>query len=106
MKTIEKFDPGQRSYPFADGEAAPGISVTPTSVTFTGQRGPILEVGVNGCQIDDMVSFARQTIEAFNKLFPCRENSLAITKLEEAELWLMRRTQIRTARGVEGKSEA
>ena len=105
MKTLENFNVKERAYPFPDGEISPGISATDTSVTFRGQRGPIKEVGVNGCQIDDMIKFARLTIEAFNKQFPCRENSLAVTKLEEAELWLLRRTQNREARGVEGKSE-
>jgi len=38
--------------------------------------------------------------------FPCRENALAITKLEEAALWLGKRTAERKARGVEGKQLA
>jgi hypothetical protein len=38
--------------------------------------------------------------------FPCRENALAITKLEEAQHWLAHRTANRKARGVEGKSTA
>ena len=33
--------------------------------------------------------------------FKCRENSLAITKLEEALMWLEKRTQDRVARNVE-----
>jgi hypothetical protein len=37
--------------------------------------------------------------------FPCRENALAITKLDEALLWLEKRTRDRVARGVEGKHE-
>jgi len=37
--------------------------------------------------------------------FRCRENSLAITKLEEALMWLERRTANREKRGVEGKME-
>lgn len=32
----------------------------------------------------------------------CRENSLAITKLEEALMWLEKRTESRKKRGVEG----
>lgn len=32
----------------------------------------------------------------------CRENALAITKLEEALMWLNKRTADRKARGVEG----
>ena len=35
--------------------------------------------------------------------FPCRENALAITKLEESLMWLNKRTQDRLKRNVEGK---
>jgi hypothetical protein len=37
--------------------------------------------------------------------FRCRENSLAITKLEEALMWLEKRTADRIARKVEGTHE-
>lgn len=33
---------------------------------------------------------------------PCRENAIAVTKLEEALLWLNKRTADRIERGVEG----
>jgi hypothetical protein len=75
-------------------------------VTFTIQNGPIKEVGVNGCQIDEVIEWARNTIDGFNKSFPCRENSLAITKLDEALLWLLKRKMDRDARGVEGYNKA
>lgn len=80
----------------------PNIIVTPQSVTFIGQRGPIKEVGINGCQIDDLITFTLGTIQTFNKKFPCRENSIAITKLEEALHWLDARKRNREDRGVEG----
>lgn len=35
--------------------------------------------------------------------FPCRENAIVITKLEESLMWLEKRTADRKARGVEGK---
>lgn len=35
--------------------------------------------------------------------FPCRENAIAITKLDEALLWLNKRTADRVKRNVEGK---
>ena len=42
-------------------------------------------------------------LEHFNQSeFRCRENSMAITKLEEALLWLRKRTMGREQRGVEG----
>ena len=34
--------------------------------------------------------------------FACRENAIALTKLEEALMWLQKRTRERMARGVEG----
>ncbi|AQN32530.1 hypothetical protein BCP12_118 [Bacillus phage BCP12] len=37
-----------------------------------------------------------------NTKFACRENAMAITKLEEALMWLNKRTTDRRNRGVEG----
>jgi hypothetical protein len=37
--------------------------------------------------------------------FPCRENAIVITKLEESLMWLEKRTKDRKKRGVEGKQE-
>jgi len=37
--------------------------------------------------------------------YACRENALALTKIEEAMHWLNHRTAERQARGVEGTSE-
>lgn len=39
-----------------------------------------------------------------NGKFPCRENAIVITKLEESLMWLNKRTADRQARGVEGKA--
>jgi hypothetical protein len=69
------------------------------------QDGPIKEVGLNGVQIDDIIVFAREFIEELNKIFPCRENSIAITKLQEAEFWLDARKKDREKRGVEGENQ-
>lgn len=38
-----------------------------------------------------------------NNKFPCRENSVVITKLEEALMWLNKRTADRVKRQVEGR---
>lgn len=71
-------------------------------ITFQMQTGPIKEVGVNGCQVDILIHAARSIIDQLNLKFPCRENSLALTKLDEAIHWLDARTKDREARGVEG----
>jgi hypothetical protein len=75
------------------------------SLSFTLQNGPIKEVGVNGCQIDTVIEAAKLMLEGLNKQFPCRENSLAITKLEEALHWLEHRKKDREKRNVEGTSQ-
>jgi hypothetical protein len=67
------------------------------------QRGPILENGVNGITNEDLIAIAIDRLEHFQRSeFNCRENSIAITKLQEAQLWLQHRTQKRVIRGVEG----
>lgn len=75
-------------------------------VKFKFQLGPIKEVGKNGVQYDALIITAKAIIEKLNKKFPCRENAFAITKLDEAIMWLEKRTKDREARGVEGYSKA
>jgi hypothetical protein len=70
------------------------------------QSAPILKVGVNGLQIDDVIVLIHNIIKSFNNRFPCHENSLILTKLQEAKAWSDIRTENRQKRGVEGKSEA
>lgn len=83
----------------------PQVHGEKSSVEFTIQSGPIKEFGVNGCQIDDVVAWAKEKIEGFNKAFPCRENSMVITKLDEALLWLQKRKSDREKRSVEGTNQ-
>lgn len=60
----------------------------------------------NGAFVEDAIYAAKQRLEffqaAFSGKFACRENALAITKLDEALHWLEHRTKAREARGVEG----
>ena len=70
------------------------------------QKGPIKENGVNGCQNEDLIAIVIDRLQGFqNSEFNCRENAIAITKLEEALMWLNKRTTDRKARGVEGTSQ-
>lgn len=70
------------------------------------QNGPVGDSGYNGVQNEDVISLLCVRLRDLNKRFPCRENSLAITKLEEARFWLEERTRIREHQGVEGRNEA
>lgn len=60
----------------------------------------------NGAFVEGVIAAAIDRIQfyqtASNGKFQCRENALAITKLEEALLWLQKRTMDREARAVEG----
>ncbi len=71
------------------------------------QFGPIQENGVNGVGIEDVIDLLTKRLEGFQQgPFRCRENALAITKLEEARLWLDERTRKRQAQGVEGVNKS
>lgn len=60
----------------------------------------------DGTTIEAVIGVALARVQFLNGKFPCRENSVAITKLEEALMWLNKRTEDRKSRGVEGKHEA
>lgn len=70
------------------------------------QDGPV-DGEQNGAFVEDVIEAARQRIAFFNSnpKFRCRENSLAITKLEEALQWLDWRTRQRVNQGVENTYE-
>lgn len=75
-------------------------------VSFEIQSDPIGEVGVNGVQALDMLKYTKCLFESLNDAFPCRENALTITKIEEAIHWQDARTKDRERRKVEGKNKA
>ena len=70
------------------------------------QLGPIQEVGINGCSIEDVIDVLAARLAGFQRgPFRCRENALAITSLEQARLWLTERTRKRQSQGVEGTNQ-
>lgn len=75
-------------------------------LAFQIQKGPVNENGVNGCQVDTIIEAAKAIVEGLNKNFPCRENAMVITKLDEALMWSLKRKIDREKRGVEGRSQA
>ena len=71
------------------------------------QRGPLGRDGdrvlPNGAFVEGVIAAAIDRIEYYQaSKFQCRENALAITKLEEALMWLGYRTSKREAQKVEG----
>jgi len=67
------------------------------------QNGPINEFGVNGLTHEVLLAIVVDRLQCFQKgPYACRENALALTKTEEALMWLQKRTRDRMSRNVEG----
>lgn len=75
--------------------------------TIRFQNGPLAEVGANGATNEAILAVVIDRLRCFQSgPYSCRENALALTKLEEAMHWLNARTADRLARGVEGRNAA
>ena len=64
------------------------------------ERGQFVTV-VNGTTNEEVLKVLIDRIRFLNAKGPCRQNSIVLTKLEEALMWLNNRTEERVARGVE-----
>jgi hypothetical protein len=81
-------------------------------ITIDWQNGPLgrgdERIEPNGAFVETVIAIAKQRIEYYQgtkenpSKFACRENAMAITKLDEALMWLNKRTADREARAVEG----
>jgi len=68
---------------------------------------PAILITVNdGTTNEELIEVLINRLQYLNGKFPCRENSVALTKLDEALLWLNKRTADRIKRNVEGKNIA
>lgn len=105
----DRFPGGRMDYEWFEKEIRPHfpIMIRPdtNSITFTLQKGPIKEFGVNGCQVTALIEAAAAIIGRFNEKFPCEENIRTIKALNMALYHQEQRTKSRELRGVEGKSE-
>lgn len=108
---LDKFD--ARNNEDENGNPAGG-TVSGAGLSINWQNGPLGRDGErqepNGAFVETVIAAVIQRIEYYNTAsggkFRCRENSIAITKLEEALLWLNKRTADREARQVEGTHSA
>lgn len=82
--------------------------VTPTVGNARGiriefQNGPLKETPPNGLSNEALLAIVEDRLIGFQSgQFACRENAVALTKLQEAMMWLQKRARDRMARGVEG----
>ena len=95
-----------------DGNPAGGTSQT-VGALIDWQDGPLGRgedrEAPNGAFVEDIIMIAVDRLQWYQKVgdgkFRCRQNALAITKLEEAILWLDHRSADRQDRMVEGTHE-
>lgn len=57
----------------------------------------------DGTTNEEVIEMLLNRMNYLQSKFPCRENACAITKLDEALMWLNKRTSDRVKRQVEGK---
>ena len=85
-------------------EHIPNIGPRPVGVNLRFQSQPISKPeDINGISNEALLAVVADRLRCFqDSQFKCRENALALTKIEEAMMWLHKRTRDRMARGVEG----
>jgi hypothetical protein len=67
------------------------------------QNGVASEVGCNGVTNEALLAIVEDRLQGFQSdRYSCRENAIALTKIQEAMMWLNSRTMSRIMRGVEG----
>jgi hypothetical protein len=65
-----------------------------------------LKTVYDGTTNEEVLRMLINRMQYLQSAFPCRENAIVITKLEESLMWLEKRTADRVARKVEGKQIA
>ena len=97
-----------------DGQGNPsGGYVSAVGIDIAWQSGPLgrdeERQEPNGAFVEGVIAAAIDRLRFYQTAnfgkFACRQNALAITKLEEALFWLNDRTREREARKVEGTHE-
>ena len=108
IEVLDEPGPGGANHLYGVNSDEPRRADQPPAVTLPirFQNGPIGEAGVNGVSNEALVAIVIDRLQGFQKgQYSCRENALALTKLEEAMHWMLHRTRERVARGVEGTME-
>lgn len=115
ITAIDNPGPGGANHKYAIELSPPGRP-TQSCAVLSFQNGPIASpADMNGITGEAIIAVAIDRLRGFQFTrdeagnytkapgpFACRENAIALTKLEEALMWLQKRTRERMARGVEG----
>lgn len=88
----------------SEGVIRSQVPILSTIIQF--QNGPIKESGFNGFSNESLLAIVEDRLLGFQSgQYACRENAIALTKLQEVMMWLQKRTLDRTRRGVEGTNQ-
>ena len=97
---------------YDDDKNPSGGSIHSVGMDITWRNGPLGDGGpadTNGAFVEDVILAAIERLKFFQLKedgtpgkFSCRENAYALTHLEEALMWIQRRHENRTQRGVQG----
>lgn len=96
-------DPGPGGASYLYSMAHPRMAHQATVIRF--QKGPLAENGPNGFTHEALLAIVEDRLKSFQAgPFACPHNEIALIRLQEAMMWLNKRTADRVDRGVEGKS--
>jgi hypothetical protein len=95
------------------GNACHSYHIRPTVGNASGvridfQNGPLQETGgvPNGLSIESLLAVIEDRLAGFQSgAFACHENGVALVRVQEAMMWLQKRTLDRVRRGVEGTNQ-
>ena len=100
------FAPQDRESNDQDVKNGEAMAVIANRAIIRFQNGPIKENGVNGVTQEALLAIVADRLRSFQAgPFSCRENAVALTHIETAQLWLHKRTLDRMQRGVEGTTQ-
>lgn len=103
VEAIDQPGPGGANHAYAIGVDHGPDCQFPMIFPISFQKGAVNEAGVNGISDECLLAIVKDRLQGFQRgEFSCRENAIALTKLEECIMWLNKRSADRIERGVEG----
>lgn len=84
------------------GQTIQFIHKEPNTIENHPEKGTLITIS-DGTTTEEVLEVLIDRLNYLQSKFPCRENAIVITKLEESLMWLNKRTSDRMKRGVEGK---
>lgn len=108
IEVLDEPGSGGANHLYGITSTEPRSADSPPAVTLPVrfQNGPINEAGVNGISNEALLAIVEDRLKGFAAgPYSTRENSIALTHVQDAMHWLHHRTRDRVARGVEGTSQ-